>query len=203
MMKINQLLGGLLLAALALGACHNSADKNWDAKSSADTLNNMKDSVADPDKAITKDLVMKVSKPDAKFAVEAANGGMAEVVLGNLAMQKGSGQQVKDFGAMMVKDHSAANDKLKALAKAKGISLPQGISDDEKKLETKLSSETGSGFDKAYVKAMVEDHQEDIKSFETALKELKDPELKAFATETLPTLKMHLSAIEKIQASLK
>lgn len=193
----------LLASSLAVTSCQHKPDQKWDAKSSADTLNNMKDSVADSNKSVTKDLVMKVSKPDAKFAVEAANGGMAEVALGQLAVQKGTSQQVKDFGAMMVKDHSAAGEKLKALAKDKGISLPQGISDDEKKLKDHLTAQSGDDFDKAYVKAMVEDHQEDIKSFEVAVTQLKDPELKGFATQTLPTLKMHLAAIQKIQTSAK
>src|SRR6201996_5601123 len=180
---------GLALLLLAI-ACH-SPDQKWDSKSSADTLNNMKDSVANPSVSVTRDLVMKVSKDDAKFAVEAANGGMAEVELGKLAQEKGMSQGVKDFGAMMVKDHSAANVKLQALAKQKGISLPATISAAEQKLKDDLAGKTGKDFDRAYTKAMIEDHQEDIKSFDAATNELKDADLKAFATATLPTLKMH------------
>ena len=193
---------GALAAMTLLAACHNP-DQKWDSKSSADTLNNMKDSVANPNVSVTKDLVMKVNKTDAKFAVEAANGGMAEVELGKLAQEKGLSQQVKDFGAMMVKDHSAANLKMTALAKSKGISLPATISASEQKLKDNLSKKSGKNFDKAYAAAMVDDHQEDIKSFESALKELKDPELKAFAAETLPTLKMHLAAVQKVEAAIK
>src|ERR1700712_5141434 len=111
----------VVLSASLLIACHNP-DQKWDSKSSADTLNNMKDSVADPNKSITKDLVMKVNKTDAKFAVAAANGGMAEVVLGKLAKSNAAGSEVKDFGYMMVNDHSKANKKLELLAKSKGIS---------------------------------------------------------------------------------
>ena len=190
---------GLALLLLAT-ACH-SPDQKWDSKSSADTLNNMKDSVANPSVSVTRDLVMKVSKDDAKFAVEAANGGMAEVELGKLAQEKGMSQGVKDFGAMMVKDHSAANVKLQALAKQKGISLPATISAAEQKLKDDLAGKTGKDFDRAYTKAMIEDHQEDIKSFDAATNELKDADLKAFATATLPTLKMHLEAIQKVKSA--
>jgi putative membrane protein len=193
---------GALAAMTLLAACHNP-DQKWDSKSSADTLNNMKDSVANPNVSVTKDLMMKVNKTDAKFAVEAANGGMAEVELGKLAQEKGLSQQVKDFGAMMVNDHSAANLKMTALAKSKGISLPATISASEQKLKDDLSKKSGRDFDKAYAAAMVDDHQEDIKSFESALRELKDPDLKAFAAETLPTLKTHLAAIQKVQAAIK
>ena len=89
---------------------------------------------------------------------------------------------------MMVKDHSAANGKLKALASAKGITLPASLSEFEQKTK-ELSGKSDSDFDKAYVDDMIEDHQRDIKEFEEAVKNLKDPQLKTFATETLPTLK--------------
>jgi putative membrane protein len=194
---------GLIAGVACLAAaCHNP-DKNWDSKSSADTLNNMKDSVADPSKSITKDLIMKVSKDDAKFAVSAADGGIAEVELGTLAQQKAANAKVRDFGGMMVSDHSKANDEMKALAKSKGITLPTAIDSDEQKVKDDLSSKTGVDFDKAYVKNMIEDHKNDIKEFEDATKNLKDPDLKAFAVKTLPTLKMHLDAIRKIHDSMK
>ncbi len=182
-------------------ACH-SPDQKWDSKSSADTLNNMKDSVADPNKSITKDLVMKVSKDDAKFAVAAAAGGRAEVELGQLAQQKARNSEVKDFGMMMIADHSKANAELKGLAQSKGITLPATLDNGEQKIKDELSAKSGSGFDKAYIADMIEDHQKDIKDFEDAAKNLKDADLKAFAEKTLPTLRMHLAAIQKIHDSL-
>lgn len=104
---------------------------------------------------------------------------------------------------MMVKDHSAANEKLKALAKSKGITLPDSLSEFELKTKNKLSAKSGKDFDKAYVDDMIEDHQKDIREFESAIQTLKDPELKAFATSTLPTLKMHLAAIQQVKQQLK
>ena len=190
------------LASCLLISCHNP-DQKWDSKSSADTLNNMKDSVADPNKSITKDLVMKVSKDDAKFAVAAAAGGLGEVELGRLALQKGSGAQVRDFGTMMVSDHSKSGDELKALAKAKGISLPATLDNEEEKIKDDLSARSGADFDRAYVKNMIGDHQKDIKAFREAIGTLKDADLKAFAEKTLPTLKMHLAAVQKINEHLK
>ena len=104
---------------------------------------------------------------------------------------------------MMVKDHSAANSKLIALAKKKGISLADSLSEFEQKTKVKLAAKSGKDFDKAYVDDMIEDHQKDIQEFSNACKSLKDPELKAFANETLPVLKMHLAAIQKVKAGLK
>jgi putative membrane protein len=192
----------LTLSAALLTACH-SADQKYDSKSSADSLNSMKDSVVDSSRSTTSALQMKVGKDDAKFAVEAATGGMAEVELGQLAQQKAVSPQVKDFGSMMVTDHSKANDQLKTLAKNKGITLPATLSADEQKTKDDLSAQSGDKFDKAYVKDMIKDHKEDIQSFKDAIKTLKDPDLKAFATNTLPVLEKHLDAIEKIDKAMQ
>jgi putative membrane protein len=169
-----------------------------DSKTSADSAN-----TAAADSAKKDSSMAVVDKDDAKFAVAAANGGMAEVELGQLAQQKASNPKVKDFGAMMVKDHSKANDEMKALATAKGITLPVAIGTDEQKVKDDLSAKTGADFDKAYVSNMIDDHKKDIKEFEDASQNCKDADLKAFAVKTLPTLKMHLDAIQKIHDSMK
>ena len=146
---------------------------------------------------------MKVSHDDARFAVSAAVGGKTEVELGQLASKNAMATAVKDFGSMMVKDHSAAGEKLKALAKTKGITLPDSLDESGLKIRAKLSAKTGKDFDKAYVDDMIEDHKQDIKEFESAIPRLKDPELKAFAISTLPTLKMHLATIQKVKQQIK
>jgi len=171
---------------------------NKDSKASADSANTAKADTAKKDSSASA-----VDKDDAKFAVAAANGGMAEVELGALAQEKAGNAKVKDFGSMMVKDHSKANDEMKALAKSKGITLPDSIDSKEQKVKSDLSAKSGADFDKAYVSNMIDDHKEDIKEFEDAAKNVKDPELKAFAVKTLPTLKMHLDAIQKIHDSMK
>lgn len=190
------------LSAATIVACQNSKDKHWDSKSTADTLNTMKDSVADPGKSTTKGLVMKTNRVDAKFAVDVADGSMAEIELGKLAQQKATNPQIKEFGAMMVSDHSIANDKMKYIAKSKGITLPKVMGNYQQKLTREISDKSGKDFDKAYVTAMIKDHKEDIKTFEVALKELRDTTLRTFAANTLPVLKKHLSAVEKIDSAM-
>jgi putative membrane protein len=169
-----------------------------DSKASADSANTAKSDTAKKDSSTTA-----VDKDDAKFAVAAANGGMAEVELGQLAQQKATNAKVKDFGAMMVTDHTKVNNEMKALAKSKGITLPVAIDTDEQKVKDNLSAKTGTDFDKAYVSNMIDDHKKDIKEFEDASKNCKDADLKAFAIKTLPTLKMHLDAIQKIHDDMK
>ena len=169
-----------------------------DSKASSDSAN-----VAKADTAKKDSSMAAVDKDDAKFAVAAANGGMAEVELGQLAQQKAANAKVKDFGAMMVTDHTKANDEMKALAKTKGITLPVAIDTDEQKVKDDLSAKSGADFDKAYVSNMIDDHKKDIKEFEDASKNCKDADLRVFAVKTLPTLKMHLDAIQKIHDSMK
>lgn len=139
--------------------------------------------------------------PDSSFLKSAAEGGMSEVELGQMAQQKAMNPAVKEFGAMMVKDHTAANEKLKALAASEQVSLPDSPSMMQKATKTKLNMLSGDSFDKSYVKGMIEDHKSDIKDFQKEASEGKDPEAKAFAAATLPTLQKHLEKIQSIAAS--
>jgi putative membrane protein len=193
-MKKITLIGLASLSFCLIQACSGPKD----SKASADSVNSAKADSAKKDSSVTS-----VDQDDAKFAVAAANGGMAEVELGKLAQEKAVNSKVKDFGAMMVSDHSKANAEMMALAKSKGITLPAAIDKDEQKLKDDLSAKSGADFDKAYVSNMIDDHKTDIKEFEDASKNCKDADLKAFAVKTLPTLRMHLDAIQKIHDSMK
>ncbi len=139
--------------------------------------------------------------PDSSFFKSAAEGGMSEVELGQLAQQKATNPAVKEFGAMMVKDHTAANEKLKALAATKQVSLPDSSSVMQKATKTKLNMLSGNTFDKSYVIGMIEDHKTDIKEFRKEASDGKDPDAKAFAAATLPTLQAHLTKIQSIAAA--
>ncbi|MEP7314883.1 MAG: DUF4142 domain-containing protein [Pseudomonadota bacterium] len=139
--------------------------------------------------------------PDESFYEKAAQGSIAEVEQGKLAQEKGKSEAVKHFGMMMVKDHSAAGDRLKMIATKKGIELPTRSSVGQMATKTKLEVLSGETFDKSYVKGMVKDHKEDIEHFEQEANSGKDPEAKAFAAKTLPTLREHLKMIEKIAAT--
>ena len=136
--------------------------------------------------------------PDSDFFKKATEAGLAEVELGNLAQKKSDNQSVKDFGAMMVKDHTAGNDKLKGIADPKGIKLPTSPSVGQMATKTKLEVLTGKTFDDSYIKGMIKGHKEAVKLFKTESSSGQDPDAKAFATATLPTLQMHLTKIESI-----
>jgi putative membrane protein len=186
----------IAIAAFAFQSCNNTPK---DAKENADSLNKTKDTT----KNVAATGGIAVTSKDAKFATDAANGGMAEVALGKLAQTKATNVQVKSFADMMVTDHSKANEELMAIAKAKNITLPAAPdADHQKKLED-LSKLSGKDFDKAYVDAMVDGHKKTLDLMQMAAKDCKDTELKAFAAKTAPVVETHLDAIKKIHDSMK
>ena len=137
------------------------------------------------------------------FLTKAASGGMLEVQLGQMAQQKGISQRVKDFGLMMIRDHTKNNEEMKSIAQQKGITLPQTLSDDHQKHYDELSKEKGNDFDKAYIDMMVSDHKGDIDEYKDASEKVTDPAIKAFAKNTIPVLQMHLDSITAIKESMK
>jgi putative membrane protein len=193
---------------------------------------------------------------DRKFVMEAAQGGMEEVSLGHMAVDKATNPDVKQFAQRMIDDHSKANSELMALASQKGVNLPSGnqamnnqsspINDSssstsdataqsstsqtstsqtstsqtgtnttgERHARTdemmsdqagmnKLSGLSGADFDREYVNMMVKDHEKDVKEFEKASTKAKDPDVRAWAAKTLPTLRDHLQQVRDIQSRMK
>ncbi len=136
------------------------------------------------------------------FMATAAHSGMAEVELGKLAAERGQDPEVKKFGQMMVSDHGKANAELKALAAKKNIQLPTDLGPHRGTMED-LRELTGAEFDREYVSAMVEAHENDVELFESQAENSADPDVKAFAAKTLPVLQKHLEQIRSIQAKLK
>jgi len=136
------------------------------------------------------------------FLQSASNGGLAEVELGKLAEQHASNADVKNFGARMVKDHTAANKELATLAARKGVSFPTRIDRKDEELRDRLSKLSGPAFDRAYMQEMTADHEHDVAEFHQAAERSSDPEVRDFAAHTLPTLTSHLEEARRIQAAL-
>jgi|SRR5579884_497596 len=141
--------------------------------------------------------------PDAAFVTKAAQGGMAEVKLGQLAKDHGQSQAVKDFGQRMVDDHTKANDQLKDLAAKKNFTLPTDVDAKDQATYDRLSKLNGAAFDRAYMRDMVNDHKKDVAEFEHEANSGKDPDVKAWAGQTVGTLKEHLSMAEKTYAEVQ
>ena len=138
---------------------------------------------------------------DREFINEAAQGNLMEVMAGKLAAQRALDPAVKNFGQQMVSDHTAANETLKSLADSKQMPLADSVSPPEHDALGKLEGLNGTEFDKAYSKLMVKDHTDDIAKFEKALKKVKDPDVKAYAEQTLPTLRHHLMLANRLSSA--
>ena len=177
-----------LALATGLGLC---ACNGGNSEKHEDTV----DSAKDVNKA-----VKPVQADASNFAVEAANGGMMEVLLGKVAQENASSPRVKAFGEMMVKDHTEAGDKLKNIASSLNIALPDSVSDDSRKEIDKLKKKKGKDFDKAYVSMMVDDHKKDIAEFRKCADNCSDSSIKSFASDALPVLEKHLDSIQAIAA---
>ena len=137
-----------------------------------------------------------VAAADKNFMVAAAEGGMLEVRLGEIAQKKGAKQDVKEFGAMMVADHGKAGEDLKAVSAKLDVKLPASLDAKHKAIVDKLESLSGSAFDKAYLDEMLKAHMKDASAFEDASKTAKDPDVKAFAQRTLPVVQAHLTRVK-------
>jgi putative membrane protein len=144
-----------------------------------------------------------VPAPDRGFAEKAAAGGAAEVEGGKVAEQRAANDKVKQFGARMVQDHSKANDELKQIAAAKNLQLPAAPDAHSRDMMAKMQKLSGAEFDRAYMDHMVKDHKKDVAAFEKEAGSGKDPEIKAFAAKTLPTLREHLKLAEATNSEVQ
>jgi putative membrane protein len=154
------------------------------------------------DKASGQPLGHSNNTVDASFIKKAAMGGMAEVDLGQLASSKASDDKVKAFAQRMATDHGKANDELKKLAASKQIEVPAALDSKHQATHERLARLSGSAFDRAYVSDMLADHKKDVAEFMHQSTSAADPDVKAFATNTLPTLQEHLKMIEDISMNL-
>lgn len=141
----------------------------------------------------------KLSPADRVFMRKAAQGGKAEIELGQLAQEKASSPEVKQFGQRMVTDHTQAADQLKQVAEKEGVKLPETLNAKDRATKARLEKLSGSAFDRAYMKDMVTDHTEDVREFKTEARNGKDPDVKNFAAQTAPTLEDHLKEAKSIE----
>jgi putative membrane protein len=146
-------------------------------------------------------VLAKDATTDESFYKGVAEAGIAEVEAGKLALSKGNSQDVKDFAAMMVKDHSTANDKLKAIATSKGVKLPTEPGLLHKAMKKKMDMKSGDSFDKDYIEGQIKDHKGTADLLKKEIDNGKDADAKAFASEILPKVQTHLEKIQQIAAS--
>jgi putative membrane protein len=135
---------------------------------------------------------------DATFMHKLAQANAAEIQAGNVAASRGSTAEVREFGAMMVKDHGAASEKLMSLAKAKGVTLPTSP-DSAQATELKtLQSQQGAQFDQGYLASQVQAHEDAVQLLKSEIASGTDADTKALAQELLPTVEAHLREVSRL-----
>lgn len=140
-----------------------------------------------------------LARSDERFMKDAAEGGMDEVKLGEMAQQNASSDHVKSFARRMVTDHAKLNHELRTLANHKSVTLPSDISITQQASNKLLSTKNGESFDKSYMAAMIRDHKNDIHAFQKEASSGTDPDARAYASKALPMLREHLRMAGKVE----
>jgi putative membrane protein len=191
MTKIQSTLCFLAMASMFGWGCSNNRAATPDANSSQ------------PSSSASSSNSNTTANADQKFVEDAAKGNRAEVELGKMVAAKATNPAVKQFAQRMVKDHTEALNQLQQLAQSKNITLPDGLPSDAQDLQQKLSNDHGKQLDSDYMSGMVEDHEKDVQEFQDAAQNLKDPDLKQWASKTLPILQQHLQMAQTVDSKIK
>lgn len=200
-----------IAGAMLAMSCNGNKSDNGTIATTSDTITSSMTSTTDnTSNKMATDSINRpatnsrpVRNPDVvNFVQKAIPGGTMEVEMGKMAASQGQNQRVKDFGNMLVKDHTAAGDELKGMAKANNINVPADMTPEQKSYMDMLMNKSGAAFDKAYMDMMVSDHKKDIAEYKKASTSLTDDTYKAFAGKTLPVLQKHLDSAQAIKKSL-
>ncbi len=145
-------------------------------------------------------LITTIVKTDAQFLASAAEINLEEIQLGQLAQKKSTMMDVQELGKMMETEHTKSLGDLTTLASKKGISLPKSVTSEAKEEYKELNNKSEKKFNDEYCELMIKGHKHAIALFETASKDSKDSEIKAWAAATLPALRMHLEHAKMCKA---
>lgn len=194
------LLGAASLAALALAAC---GENNTDVAANTTPTMTTPDSTAAP--ASTADHEAMVRKAQ-DFVNEAGQAGLVEIKTSEIALKKTKNAEIKKFAQMMLDDHKAAGDALKAAASAAALAPPPETLDDfhMRRINDIVETDGDQDFDADYINMQVDAHNDAIKAFEDYSKDSNAlAQVKDFADKTMPTLTAHKTEAERIRDLIK
>ncbi len=138
------------------------------------------------------------SPVDRMFVGKAMQGGLAEVQLGQLTLQKTNNPQVKEFAQRMIDDHTKLNEQMKPIAQQVGVTVPDQISKNDRKTIAKLQTLSGSAYDQAYIKDMVKDHKQDLNEFQMEASSGQDQTVKDAANQGSKVIAQHLQMAQQM-----
>lgn len=199
-----RLIAALAVCLLAMIACKKESTDGLPNTETTGTAQSPSTATTDPTTTgATGGTSTTVLPADGEWAVKAGMAGLAEVQMGNLALQKASSADVKAYAQRMVTDHSKSNEELQQLVTAKGLTLPAQLDGEHKDGLDHLTGLSGAEFDKAYMQHMVGDHEKAVGHFQTGANSLNDPDLKNYATKSLPILQEHARLAQEVSGKVK
>jgi len=190
----------LSFITLTIAACDTQSDRHNGGVAHSPTATMTP--AASPIVSPTVNPALTLSPFDKGFMTDAARGGLMEVQLGNMAARSATNNEVKRFGQRVATDHSQASQILRQLASTLNVTLPQELDPEQRNVVSRLQNLTGKEFDREYMKMMVNDHTKDVSEYERAASQATNPEVKLFASQTLPTLRDHLKMARDIAVKL-
>lgn len=191
------LLAVMVLAIVGLASCTPGESTNAPANNSNRTA------AASPALSPTSPSPTVARQDDRTFVMNTAQNGIAEVALTRMASQKAQNAEVKRLAQRLLADHTKVNNELKPIASTKNITLPTNVKPEHKEISDRLSKLTGAEFDREFLSVMVQSHEKSITAFQAEANSGTDPEIKAFATKTLPTLQEHLRMARDLRGKLQ
>lgn len=201
MTKKRNIVSGVATLALVFGAAPAFAQYGGTSGTTRQPQSRQQDSTTSRDNRDNTSANTK-SSADENFAKKAAQGGMAEVKLGQLAEEKSSNPEVRNFGRRMVQDHSKANNQLKDVTSKENIPVPNEMDKSDQSTYDRLSKLSGDAFDREYARDMVKDHSKDVSEFQKEAKNGKDESIKNYAAQTVPTLQSHLEQARQMEQAV-
>src|SRR5690606_30273917 len=146
----------------------------------------------------------ELNRGDSRFLQRAAQSGMLEIEASKLAVERAQNPQIKEFAQKMITDHTAVDKELRTLAQSKKVELPTDLRWGQGRTMKGLQQDEGADFEDRYVDKVPGDaHEDAVELFQDASEDAEDPDVKAFASKTLPSLKQHLEMGEALQNAVK
>jgi putative membrane protein len=130
---------------------------------------------------------------DMPFVRHAGSTNLMEIRLGQVAQTRASNTAVKQFGQRMVDDHTRLQNQLTAVVSNTGVSFVPAMDASHQQLASRIERLSGAEFDRAYMQAMIQGHQNDVNQFQTQSQSARSTQIRNLASGTLPLLQQHLS----------
>jgi putative membrane protein len=143
-----------------------------------------------------------LSATDRTFISQAAYGSFGEIALGEIATERASSPAVREFGQMMVQEHTRMNEELAAIASQKGVTPPTAPDPGRQAVGAQLSQLQGSAFDRQYIQQQLADHETTLTLFEGEVESGRDPQLRAFAQKYAPVVQEHIAMLRRLEAQV-